>query len=357
MRLFVDICENFASINLFYILYEKQFGFRAKHSTNQAILSIVDNIQRAIENKEYSCGIFLDFAKTFDTVNHGILLKKLEMYGIRGVANDWFQSYLSNRKQYVYLNNTASDLCSLNCGIPQGSVLGPLLFLLYINDFNRCSNIFDFRLFADDSNLFYKQKNCSTLESDINGELNRINEWLCANRLSLNIEKSNFVIFHPPQTKLLFDPILIINGKHLKREYSIKYLGIFIDSHLNWKSQVNYIAKKINRSIAILSKLRYYLDRHTLITLYNTLIYPFLIYGITIWGNTYPSTVQPLLILQKKATRITTFSQFDAHSTPLFKHLKILKFPDLVNFHTAIFMHKFYNNKPPFYNIYAQILQ
>ena len=150
-----------------HILYEKQFGFRAKHSTNQVILSIVDNIQRAIESGEYSCGIFLDFAKAFDTVDHGILLKKMEIYGIRGVARDWFLSYLSNRKQYVYLNNIASDLCSLNCGIPQGSVLGPLLFLLYINDFNRCSNIFDFHLFADDSSLFYKHKNLSTLESDI----------------------------------------------------------------------------------------------------------------------------------------------------------------------------------------------
>lgn len=123
--------------------------------------------------------------------------EELQMTGSSHIY-DWFQSYLSNRKQYVYLNNTASDLCSLNCGIPQGSVLGPLLFLLYINDFNRCSNIFDFHLFADDSNLFYKQKNCSTLESDINGESNRINEWLCANRLSLNIEKSNYCYFSSP---------------------------------------------------------------------------------------------------------------------------------------------------------------
>ena len=163
----------------------------------------------------------------------------------------------------------------------------------------------------------------------------------------MNNKKSNYVIFHPTQKKILCNPILEINGKHLKREFSIKYLGIFIDSYLNWKSQVTYIVKKINRSIGIISKLRYYLNRNTLIILYNALIYPFLIYGIIIWGNTYPTTTHPLLVLQKKATRIMTFSQLDAHSSPLFRDLSILKFPDLVTFHTAILKHKFYNNMLP----------
>ena len=301
------------------ILYEKQFGFRTKHSTNHAIISIVDNIQRVVEEKEFSCGIFLDFSKAFDTVNHEILIRKLENYGIRGITNDWFRSYLSNRKQYVYINNTSSDPCQGNCGIPQGSVLGPLLFLIYINDFSRCSTLFDFHLFADDSNLFYKRKSLSVLQSDINRELSKVQEWLCVNRLALNIKKSNYVKFHLPQRKMLCSPILEINEKHHKREFSIRYLGIFIDSHLNWKSQVTYIVKKINRSIGVISKLRYYLNRITLINLYNALIYPFLIYGIIIWGNTYPTTTHPLLVLQKKATRIMTFSQLDAHTNPLKK--------------------------------------
>ncbi len=137
------------------VLYDKQFGFRSQNSTEHAILTITDKIQKAIENRNYSCEIFLDFSKAFDTAHHGILINKLEKYGIRGFANDWFASYLTGRKHFVSLNNISSDLNDINCGIPQGSVLGPLLFLLYINDFYKCSELFDFHHFADDSNLFY----------------------------------------------------------------------------------------------------------------------------------------------------------------------------------------------------------
>jgi len=210
------------------ILYDKQFGFRAHYSTDHAILSTIDKIQLAVEERSYSCGIFLDFSEAFDTVNHNILVKKLEQYGIRGIAKEWFASYLSNRQQFVSLNNIKSDLHPVSCGIPQGSVLRPLLFLLYINDFSKCSKLLDFHLFADDSNLFYKHKNLLTLQSNINMELNNIYIWLCANKLSLNIDKSNFVIFQPPQKKLIQDVKLTINRKELTREYSIKYLGILL---------------------------------------------------------------------------------------------------------------------------------
>ena len=153
------------------IIYAKQFGFRSKHSTEHAILNIVDNIHKGIENGKFSCGIFLDFSKAFDTVNHAILIKKLEHYGIRGLAKEWFISYLHNRKRFTSIGNTNSEELPISCGVPQGSVLGLLLFLLYINDFKNCTSSLDLHLFADDSNLFFSHKNLAQLEMIINVEL------------------------------------------------------------------------------------------------------------------------------------------------------------------------------------------
>ena len=186
-------------IDKYNIFYDKRFGFRRNHSTLHATLLITDKIQRAIEDGLFSCGIFLDFCKAFDTVDHGILLKKLTRHGIRGIANYWFASYLSNRRQYVSIGSIKSDDTLITHGVSQGSVLGPLLFLLYINDFNKCSNVFDFHIFVDDTNLFYSNSNLAKLDSIVNFNLRMVSDWLMANKVSLNIDKTNFIIFHPPQ--------------------------------------------------------------------------------------------------------------------------------------------------------------
>jgi hypothetical protein len=270
------------------VFFSGQFGFRSNRSTSHAILLITDKIQNAIENKFiFSCGLFLDLSKAFDTVNHSIIIRKLEYYGIRGVVKDWFCSYLTDRAQYVSISDTSSDLMTITCGVPQGSVLGPLLFLLYINDFGNSATVLDFNLFADDSNLFYLHKSLQCLETDLNNQLYNVNEWLCANKLSLNIEKSNFVIFHPPQKKISYPINLKINNKILEEKTSIKYLGVIIDSHLNWKDHVHELSKKISRSVGILLKLRYSVPIKILVQLYYSIIYPFLSYGALIWGNIY----------------------------------------------------------------------
>jgi hypothetical protein len=315
------------------ILFQNQFGFRAKYSTDHAVLTIIDKIQTAIDQRDYSCGIFLDLSKAFDTVDHEILIKKMEYYGIRGVANNWFTSYLRDRMQTVTINNTTSSEKNISCGVPQGSILGPLLFILYINDFHQCSEFFDFHLFADDANLFSRHKNINILQSHINSELDKVNMWLCANKLSLNVGKSNFVLFHPPQRNIGNNFVLTINNNIIPCSSSVKYLGILIDSNLNWKSHIASICRKIKRSIGMLSKLRYYVPLKILVNPYYALIHPFLTHGIIAWGNTYATTLQPLFILQKKAMRIMTFSKYDQHSSPLFKKLKIIKLFDLITFH------------------------
>jgi hypothetical protein len=329
------------------IIFENQFGFRSGYSTVQAVTRITDKIQKAIENKQYSCGIFLDLSKAFDTVNHDILITKLEHYGIRGIAKDWFKSYLFNRKQYVSIRGVNSDVEHISCGVPQGSVLGPLLFLLYINDFGNCSDLFDFHLFADDANLFFSHDNLLRLEELINYNLIKVQSWLSANRLCLNIDKTNYVIFHTPQKLITHNLKLHINCVDIKQASFVKYLGIHIDSHLNWKTQVHNILKKIQRSIGILSKLRYYVTSKILLQLYYSLIYPFLTYGIVVWGNTYESSLKPLVLLQKRVVRVITFSSYDEHTSPLFKNLGLLKLFDIIRMSNLLFMHDFYKKKLP----------
>ena len=195
--------------------------------------------------------------------------------------------------------------------------------------------------------LLYRCNTLSGIQTNVNNELKKVFEWLCANKLSINIQKSNFVIFHSRQHKVDTNLQIFINEEELKREWSIKHLGIMLDSNLNWKSHINYTVKKVKRSIGLLSKLRYYINSFTLKKLYYALIYPFLTYGILVWGSTYCTTLQPLFILQKKVVRIITFSKFYEHTSPIFKRLKLIKLNDLLYLYTAVFMYKFHRKLLP----------
>ena len=217
--------------------YNRQFGFRRNHSTNHALLSIIERIRESTDNNLFTCGVFIDLEKAFDTVNHKILLAKLSHYGIRGNANLWFKSYLANRVQHVNINGNMSNKSTISCGVPQGSILGPLLFLLYINDMQLCVRFSCLFHFADDTNLLLSSNSIKDLRKKMNSDLKLIFEWLCANRLSLNTDKTEFLIFRPPKSNIQ-RVTLSLNQKTIFESNKIKYLGLILDNKLNWKYHI-----------------------------------------------------------------------------------------------------------------------
>ena len=238
-------------LDLHGIIYPKQFGFRAAYSTTHSLIDITENIRKTMEAKKHGCGVFIDLKKAFDTVNHDILLHKLEHYGIRESALDWFKSYLSDRKQYVHLSDIDSEMKGITCGVPQGSVLGPLLFLIYINDLPNISKKIKFYLFADDTNIYLESHDLQSLEKTMNKELEKLFEWLCINRLSPNISKTNFIIFCPVN-KPKIPVTILINKEAIDEVTQVKYLRILIDSQLTFKQHIGELNKKVAIAIGIL---------------------------------------------------------------------------------------------------------
>ena len=322
------------------ILFPYQFGFRKGYSIELAILEMSDNLRTSIDNKLITCGLFLDFSKAFDTVNHTILLHKLYKYGIRGLAFNWFKSYLQNRSQYVKIGNVESDQLNVVCGIPQGSTLGPLLFLLYINDLPNSSTKLSFRLFADDANIFYASKDLNEIEVVMNEEFQNILKFCNANKLSINMKKTNFMLISSPN-KVLSKNVRLLN---IEQKKCIKYLGIYMDEHLTWKDQITHVTSKISKNLGIFYKLRKYLNVHMLRQLYYTLIYPYLNYGCMSWGSTYPSNLKKTAVKQNNCVRSILFANNKQSATPCYQLLEILKFEDIVKLKIAMLTHKLFVN-------------
>ena len=330
------------------ILIPNQYGFRKHYSTDFAIIKLLNKITECFANKEHLIGIFMDLSKAFDTIDHNILMYKLQRYGIRGTSLSWIRDYLSNRKQYVVYQCSESPTSNITCGVPQGSILGPLLFLIYINDIVRSSPLLSFTLFADDTNIFYSHKNFDTLVSTLNSEISKVSQWFSCNKLSLNITKTNFIRFKPHSTQVI-DPNynIRINGLPLTELKSTKFLGITIDSCLSWNDHIHNVHTSVSKGIGILYRLKDFLSQNSLTILYNAIVLPYLTYCNIVWGNCSSTKINSILLLQKRALRLITNSSYRSPTDSLFSQLKILKISDIHTIQTAIFMHKYTFNRLP----------
>ena len=224
------------------LLFSRQFGFQRNTSTEHAILQLTDDIRKSFSKGEFTLGVFIDLSKAFDTVNHSILLDKLEYYGVNGTAKKWFKSYLQNRHQYIRLNNgKLTKLLKISCGVPQGSILGPLLFLIYVNDLAKASSDLLPVMFADDTNIFLSHKHIPDLFLKMNNELEKLTLWFKSNKLSLNVKKTKFSLFHSIRKKTDIPnklPILKMDNTEINRDQVTKFLGVLIDENLTWKPHI-----------------------------------------------------------------------------------------------------------------------
>ena len=327
---------NFLSIH--NCIYENQFGFRRNHSTNHALISLTEHIRDALDNNSISCGVFIDLQKAFDTVDHTILLKKLDHYGIRGSANDWFKSYLTNRKQFVSINGYDSREIVMPYGVPQGSVLGPLLFLVYINDLHNAIKYSTVRHFADDTNLLINNKSPKQLQKHMNLDLRSLCKWLKSNKISLNASKTELLICKHPNKKINYDFKIKIDGKKIIPSKYVKYLGVLIDSNLNWSFHINMLSTKLSRAIGMIAKIRHYVSEGTLRSIYFGIFSSLLTYGATVWGQTRNKHFYRVERIQNKAIRLINFATFRASVNPLYRASNILKIADFVKLENFLFV-------------------
>ena len=258
-------------------------------------------------------------------------MHKLQQYGFRGNSHMLLQSFLSNRKQYVSLNGYDSEILELKCGIPQGSTLGPLLFLLYINDLRFCLKNSKASHFADDTCITNANRNCKALERSLNQDLKNVENWLNANRLSLNVKKTKLLIFHSKRKKIEQNSVSIkLSGNLLTPVENVKYLGMSIDNNLSWDAHVYNLSKKLGRANGILAKLRHYVPLKNRVSVYYAIFHSQILYGCTAWSLSTLKNINSINVLQKKCIRIMNFAPYNSHTNELFHKNQIIKLNDII---------------------------
>ena len=342
-------------LNTHNIIYQHQYGFRANHNTSQPVLHFSDKIYNALNQNPpaKTLSIFIDLKKAFDTVDHKILLKKMEHYGVRGTSNVWFTNYLSKREQFVSINGVDSDVVEMVCGVPQGSVLGPLLFLLYINDLPNATDFLTL-LFADDTTFQYSGANLDILFEKCNSELEKASIWFRANKLTLNVKKTKFMLFSERNAQVnlqylnlkIGDKIVEQVGTNCKEKY-FKFVGHVLDDKFTWVGHVEHMCKKLASANFAINSTKNFLPLKIRKTLYYSLFDSHLNVGNLLWGCADNKMLNKVENLQKRCIRNVGLKKFKAHTEPIFKNLEILKLSDKLAYCKSVFMHQYRNEKLP----------
>jgi len=278
------------------LLTNFQYGFRNNASTELAVSAIYELSLENMDKGKTTCAVFLDLSKAFDTVDHKILLRKLIYYGIRGKQNSFFASCLTNRKQCTKVNNYSSNFQTIKFGVPQGSVMGPLLFLIYVDDLP-CASSFQTTLFADDTNLHLSRKDIKMLQLNVQNELDKVDTWMRSNRLSIKYNKTTYMILTATRSQNCNFEISM-NGVRIQQSDSIKYLGVIIDNKLSWKPQISSLCRKLSQACGVVSKIRHFADINILRLIYFSLFHSHLQYCIIDWGRAYKIVMRPVQVLQ-----------------------------------------------------------
>lgn len=319
------------------ILCLNQYGFRKKMSTYMPLLLVQENITKAFENGKMVCGLYLDLKKAFDTVDHDILLSKLSLYGISGIFFNMIKSYLTDRYQCVEFKKTRSSLNAVNIGVPQGSILGPLLFILYANDFpNICTNSLCL-LYADDTAIFFESRTESGLQNAIDVEVPKIVNWFNSNKLSINSGKTYCQMYKNTQCNVNIK--VHLNGAEIAFVDKVKYLGMYIDTDLKWRSHIDHICNLFSRNVGIIKRSSFFLDQKHLLLLYNALCLPYINYCCLIWGHSQPTLLARINKIQKKVVRVIDGQHRLAHTAPIFVKLNLLKISDIAVQQSIILMY------------------
>ena len=334
-------------IDRYSILSDYQFGFRKRRSTGMALSILIDKFHRAVDNNDFLVGLFIDLSRAFDTVSHDILLQKLSLYGIRGIALQWMKSYLTERYQFVHYESKSSSKSNTEIGVPQGSILGPLLFLIYVNDIQNISNKLSLIQFADDTSIYVTGNSLPELLSDLENEMELLTDWLKNNKLFLNVSKTKYMIMTSPRKPIDTNLKLHIDGQLVEKVSEIKFLGVVLDNKCIFKAHIDLVAAKLSKGIGILYRAKRILDGNSLKLLYLALVQPYISYCIIVWGHSYSSYMKPLQVLQKKIIRILSNVEYNAHTSNLFVSLKLMNIKQMYDYFVSIFIYQQVCNELP----------